>query len=184
MGLTYFKRYRMQIDLAGRDLTPPAMPSEYRFLPWDKSLLDAHAQAKHLSFREEIDANLFSCFGDLAGCRRLMNEIVRKEGFLPAATWLAVFTAGPEEEVCGTIQGIRNRSGIGSVQNLGITPGYRDRGLGTSLLFRSLLGFQRSGLQRVCLEVTADNQGAVRLYRRCGFKTVKTLFKAAEVAYS
>jgi len=184
MGLTYFKRYRMQINLVGLDLTPPVMPRNYRYLPWDTSLLDAHAQAKYLSFRDEIDANVFSCFGELAGCRRLMSEITQKDGFLPEATWLAVFGEGKEQELCGTIQGIRNRSGIGCVQNLGITPEYRDRGLGTSLLFRSLSGFRRAGLKQVFLEVTADNEGAVRLYRRCGFRTVKTLFKAAEVAYS
>jgi ribosomal protein S18 acetylase RimI-like enzyme len=34
------------------------------------------------------------------------------------------------------------------------------------------------------LEVTAENEGAIRLYRRLGFATVKTVFKVAEAAYS
>ncbi len=185
MGLTYFKRYRMEIDLAGRDLALPALPPGYRFVAWQDSLLEAHAKAQYLSFRDEIDANVFPCFGDLAGCRRLIREITRKDGFLPQATWLAVYggSGGDGEELCGTIQGVRDHPGTGSVQNLGIAPPYRNRRVGTALLFRALEGFLRAGLTRVHLEVTAHNDGAVRFYRRLGFTNVKTVFKAAEVAY-
>jgi len=186
MGLTYFKRYRMEIELDGRDLSWPVLPGGYRLVPWDGSLLEAHAEVKFLSFRDEIDANVFPCFNELAGCQRLMGEISRKEGFLPEATWLAVSTGreAGRQRACGTIQGVRDRSGKGAVQNLGITPGHRNRGLGTSMLFRALEGFRQAGLSRVYLEVTANNRGAIQLYRRLGFATVKTVFKAAEVAYS
>ena len=95
MDLTYFKRYRMEIDLGGRDLSRPP-PAGYHFLPWEESLLDAFAEAKYLSFRDEIDANVFPCLAELAGCRRLMAEIVRKPGFLPGATWLAVYSPAAE----------------------------------------------------------------------------------------
>lgn len=179
MNLTYFKRYRMEIDLVDRDLTRASLPAGYEFLPWDPSRLEACAMAKYLSFRGEIDANVFPCLGELAGCTRLMGEIVRKPGFVPEATWLAVYH-GEKTEYCGTIQGIRDRSGMGSIQNLGITPNHRDAGLGTSLLFRSLCGFREAGMRRVHLEVTAQNAGAVRLYHHLGFTTVKTVFKSVE----
>jgi ribosomal protein S18 acetylase RimI-like enzyme len=32
------------------------------------------------------------------------------------------------------------------------------------------------------LEVTAQNEGAVRLYRRLGFRRIKTLYKAVSLA--
>ena len=186
MSLTYFKRYRMELDLFGRDFTLPHPPRGYYVLPWHSSLLEAHATVKHLSFRDEIDANVFPCFNDLASCGRLMAEIARKKGFLPEATWLAVASNrdGSEHEYCGTVQGVRDRSGMGALQNLGITPPHRGRRLGTELLYRALEGFRRAGLTRVYLEVTADNKGAIRLYQREGFRTVKTVFKAAEVVYS
>jgi ribosomal protein S18 acetylase RimI-like enzyme len=186
MDLTYFKRYRMEIELADRGLPPAPPPEGYHFVPWDDSLLEAFAEAKYLSFRSEIDANVFPCLGELAGCRRLMSEIARKPGFLPEATWLAVCSPadGRRPEYCGTVQGIRDRAGLGAIQNLGIAPAHRDIGLGTSLLYRALEGFRRAGLSRVYLEVTAQNDGAIRLYRRLGFTLVKTVFKAVEVAYS
>jgi hypothetical protein len=186
MDLTYFKRYRMEIALAGCDLSQAASPVGYRFVPWDESLLEAFAEAKYLSFRSEIDANVFPCLGELAGCRRLMGEIARKPGFLPEATWLAVYQSHQRRrpEYCGTVQGIRDRAGLGAIQNLGIAPGHRDAGLGSRLLFRSLEGFRRAGLARVYLEVTAQNDGAIRLYRRLGFTMIKTVFKAVEVAHA
>lgn len=184
MVLTYFKRYRMEIDLASRDY-PPAVPPGYRLIAWDPSLLETHAEVKFQAFRDEIDSNVFPCFSELSGCRRLMTDIARKQGFVPEATWLAAwFGRGRRPEACGTIQGLRDRDGLGSIQNLGIIPGHRNRNLGTALLFAALDGFRRAGIARSFLEVTADNEGAIRLYRRLGFSIVKTVFKAAEVAYS
>lgn len=183
MVLTYFKRYRMEIDLFS--LPQAELPLGYRFVPWEPSLLAVHADTKYHSFRNEIDANVFPCLGDSDGCYRLMREISRKDGFLPAATWLAVHDRefGPPE-ACGTIQGIRDRSGMGAVQNLGVTPEHRGEGIGAALLMKAMEGFRKAGLQRAFLEVTAQNEGAIRLYRRLGFRKSRTVFKAVEVAYS
>lgn len=186
MGLTYFKRFRMEIDLPDQVFSWSDLPSGYRFVPWNDSLVGVHAETKYLSFRDEIDANVFPCLGEQTGCHRLMAEIAQKPGFLPQATWLMVFAGGNRggREYVGTIQGIRDRAGLGAIQNLGILPSHRGRGLGSYLLLRSLTGFREAGLSRVHLEVTAENEGAIRLYRRLGFVTVKTVFKVAEVAYS
>ena len=199
MALKYFKRYRMEIDLIGRDHPFPDIPHGYQLVPWDPELVEIHAETKYLSFRAEIDANVFPCLGELDGCQRLMREISRKEGFLPCATWLIRTTPpspaappghGGEQpadyyvpEYCGTIQGIGDLSGLGAVQNLGVTPEHRGRGLGVCLLLAALAGFRSVGLKRAFLEVTAQNEGAIRLYRRLGFVRARTVYKAAEVAY-
>lgn len=186
MDLAYFKRFRMEMHLAGRNLTPTPMPSHYYCLPWEESLLDAFSQAKYLSFRGEMDANVFPCLSDFDGCRRLMSEIVVKPGFLPEATWLLVYSPGgrTRPEYCGTVQGVRDKHALGAIQNLGIAPHHRGAGLGASLLLHSLGGFRRAGVQRVYLDVTAQNQGAIRFYRRVGFIVIKTVYKAVEAEYS
>jgi len=186
MGLTYVKRFRMERDLFERPAREPVLPEGYRWLAWDDSLLAAHAEAKYQSFRGEIDANVFPCLGDRDGCERLMNEIAGREGFLPEATWLLAWQDPRSRALayCGTIQGIHNGRGVGSVQNLGVTPAHRGRKLGTLLLRQATEGFRRCGLSRISLEVTAHNAGAVRLYRRLGFRTVKTLYKTVEVVYA
>jgi len=186
MALTYFKRYRMEINLLGRKYSRPVVPEGYCLLPWDPPFLDAHAEVKYQSFHDTIDANVFPCFTDLAGCYRLMSEIVRKPGFVPQATWLvacADVDRGPTQ-YCGTVQGLRDGSGLGAIQNLGVVPGHRGRGLGMVLMDRALRGFRQVGLTRAFLEVTADNWSAIRLYERLGFAVVKTVYKATEAACS
>jgi ribosomal protein S18 acetylase RimI-like enzyme len=186
MDVAYFKRFRMEINLAGRELAPSPVASDYQIIPWESRLLDAFAQAKYLSFRGEMDANVFPCLSEFDGCRRLMAEIARKPGFLPEATWLIVHSPGGwgRPEYCGTVQGVRDKHGLGAIQNLGVAPEHRGCGLGTNLLLRSLAGFRQAGLRRVYLEVTAQNDAAIRLYRRVGFVPIRTVYKAVQAAYS
>ena len=76
------------------------------------------------------------------------------------------------------MQGVRERKGMGAIQNLGIITRHRGQGLGEALLLRSLNGFRRWGLGQAMLEVTAQNDTAIRLYRRVGFRRAKTVYKA------
>ena len=186
MGLTYFKRYRMEIDLSVGIFIPPSMPEGYRLLPWSTALLQQHAEAKYQSFCSEIDANVFPCLGQREGCQRLMKEISRRKDFVPKSTWLLQCwqDSSAVDEMSGTIQGIRQDRHTGSVQNIGVTPQHRSQGLGTQLLHAALSGFKEAGMSRVQLEVTAQNTGALRLYQRLGFQRIKTVYKAAEVVYA
>ena len=186
MNIRYFKRYRMELDIQGRSFGPTDLPTGYGFSAWDKRSIADHASAKYRSFHREIDAEVFPCLGDAEGCVRLMREISRKNGFIPAATWLLCrqdLLTG-ESESCGTIQGIRDRHGFGAVQNLGIIPECRGMGLGEILLRRALQGFCHVGLSRVYLEVTAENTIAIGLYERLGFVRTRTTYKAVGAAES
>lgn len=186
MGLTYFKRYRLEISLTGTLFDCPALPAGYSFVAWEPGLLSVHADTKYRSFCYEIDANVFPCLGERDGCRRLMDEITRRDNFVPEATWLLAHRVPGQttSDYCGTIQGLHDRHGYGAVQNLGVTPLHRSRGLGTALLRQALQGFRSVGLRRAYLEVTAQNTGAIRLYMALGFRRVKTVYKAVEVAYA
>jgi len=180
MDSTYFKRYRMEVDLSVPRMSA-ALPADYRFVPWNEAVLDIHARTKFRAFRDEIDSVVFPCLGDLEGCRRLMREIRNKSGFLPATTWLIAHGTTPESlQWCGTIQGIEERRGVGMIQNVGIVPGHRGLSLGTALIERSLAGFRMHGISHVSLEVTADNARAVRLYQRLGFRRVRTVYKVVD----
>jgi ribosomal protein S18 acetylase RimI-like enzyme len=175
MSITYYKRFKMDIDL--RWISPaPRLPDGYFWVPWDEALLELHSQVHYRSFCSEIDVRLFPSFADQYSCLHLMSEIRRKPGFLPAATWLVACGDG----CCGSVQGVRERFGYGSIQNVGVVPEHRNHGLGEALIWQALQGFRDLGLRRAYLEVTADNEGAVRLYRRLGFRKMKTLYKAVD----
>jgi ribosomal protein S18 acetylase RimI-like enzyme len=168
---TYFKRYRMEMQL--RDLPPvPRLPAGFDWLPWSPRLLDFHAEVKFESFRDEIDTIVFPNLGHVRGCRELMWNIVTQANFVPEATILLVGPFG----ACGTVQGIRDRW-FGAIQNLGVVAEQRGKGLGSLLLLKSLHGFVRAGLSKAYLEVTARNEAALRIYRRLGFRSTRTIYK-------
>lgn len=169
----YFKRFRMEIDLTVPLPAVPDLGPELEWLAWDDSLLEAHAQAKQRCFADEIDGLVFPNLVCRDGCVRLMREIRNRWGFCPEATWLLAFRGEP----IGTIQGVRERGGIGAIQNVGIVPQHRGQRWGTALVLKSLHAFRAAGLAIGRLEVTAVNAAAVRLYRRLGFRYRKTLFK-------
>src|SRR5262245_49990767 len=81
----YFKRYRMEIDLA--ELPGPVLPHDFSLLGWHANLLDPHAEALYSSFFQGVDTIVFPSLGDREGCRCLMLEIAKRPGFEPWATW-------------------------------------------------------------------------------------------------
>ena len=184
MNLQYVKRYRMELDLRKWQRLPIALPLDYRLVAFDPALSSVHAEVKFRSFRDEIDAQLFPCLGELTGCLRLMSEIEQRDGFLPQSTWLVRYVSpvSSKSEWCGTIQAVRTHRTKASIQNIGVSPHHRGLGLGSALILSSLLGLQKVGVPMACLEVTAENDRAIRLYRRIGFRSVRTLYKSVELA--
>ena len=202
MAFYHFKRQRLSYDLR-TPLPCLAEPPGFALVPWDNALLELHAKVKHASFEQEVDANVFNCFATRSGCRRLVQEIVTRDNFVPEATWLLVPVEShivldpnlqPRETIrslqqqgvrlasaCGTIQGLALNELMGSVQNLGVTPEFRGRGLGQWLLHRALLGFQQRGMDRAILEVSCDNFGASRLYARLGWRFDAITYKCVEI---
>lgn len=173
MSVTYYKRFRMEVDLS-RAPAPFDLPRDLYWVAWHDAMCEHHAQVKFRCFANELDAKIFPCLGDRIGCRQLMDEIRNRRGFLPEATWLI----GNSQAYVGTVQGVVDRFQVGMIQNLGVVPEMRGRGLGAALLLKALEGFRRSGLRKGMLEVTADNTVAVRLYRRMGFRRSRTVYKA------
>jgi RimJ/RimL family protein N-acetyltransferase len=174
----------MQIDLRDIHFDDFAVPDGYRFLSWKSQLINAHAEAKFRSFRNEIDAIVFPCLGESEGCLRLMKEISCRQGFTPEATWLVTHhdEKTGRKQYCGTVQGISENVDVGSIQNIGIVQGQRGQGIGSLIVRHSLRGFQAAGINFVRLEVTSQNTGAVRLYERLGFRHLRTVFKSVEIA--
>lgn len=178
----YYKRFRMELDLRRWSAPEVRCCSDYRLLSWSPELVEAHGEVKFLSFCDELDAVVFPCFSQQASCVRLMREIADKDGFIPEATWLAEYVGAGERltEYCGTIQAIRVSRHKANLQNIGVTPLHRGRGVAKALLTAALTGLQQVGVSRASLEVTAENHQAVSLYRQTGFRSVKTLYKAVE----
>jgi ribosomal protein S18 acetylase RimI-like enzyme len=181
----YFKRYRMEIQLDQVPVSLAELPEGYVWTEWNESDLERHALTKFRSFRDELDAEVFSCLGEYYGCLRLMSEIAQQEAFLAPATWLISWTGdGGAPQDCGTIQGMAVNEQLGSIQNVGVVPEHRGLGLGKALILKAIEGYRLARLKRVVLEVTANNVTAVELYRSLGFCIMRTMYRVAPVEES
>jgi ribosomal protein S18 acetylase RimI-like enzyme len=193
----YFKRYRMEADLrlppfalldAQGGIRPAALPAGFRWVAWRDSLLVAHAEVKALCFQDETDSLIFRSLSSFAGCRDLMNAIRDRYGFCPQATWLVSSSSMSGEDAAtgvagscvATVQGVIDSDGHGGIQNIGVIPECRGRGLGRALLLKALAGFRAAGAKKAYLEVTSCNLAAVRMYRSLGFRCTKTIYRAIE----
>ena len=177
----HYKRLRMQRDLR-EPLEDPQLPDGYQFLPWQPLVQERHAQVQWRAFRDDLDGQLFRCLSSLDGCRRLLRETVHHAQFSPSGTWLVQFQPEPDWPAvdCALIQALVRSGMTGAIQNIGVVPEHRGFGLGRSVLLRTLHEFQRCGVRRATLEVTAGNRNAVRLYQQLGFQVTRVLYRTAE----
>ena len=63
----------------------------------------------------------------------------------------------------------------GHVVSIAVLPEYRKRGIGTALMFEAMKEMRNYGMKECYLEVRVSNQIAKNLYRKIGFKEVKTI---------
>ena len=59
---------------------------------------------------------------------------------------------------------------------------FRGRGIGTALVRAVLAEAERKGLRRVWAQTSSDNVPALRMLKRCGFRSLKFTFPVIELA--
>ncbi|HEX2303611.1 MAG TPA: GNAT family N-acetyltransferase [Gaiella sp.] len=88
--------------------------------------------------------------------------------------WLVAEVAGAPAGVAMCRASQPGKPDQGWVDNLGVLPEFRGRGLGTALLVHGFAELSRKGCRRVGLGVDAENTtGAVRLYEHAGMSVVE-----------
>lgn len=172
---TVFKRYRMEVSLS-QPVSVAPVPQGYECHPWSPELLRAHALAQWHAFTGEPDAVLFPNLGSRSGCLLLLHAIQDSPLFFPDACWLITWQGQPVAAIQGLLEPTIH---YGSIQNVGVHPEHRGRGLGRALLQHALQGYRLAGALRVDLEVTAKNHAAVGLYRDLGFRIIRTKVRTA-----
>ena len=64
-----------------------------------------------------------------------------------------------------------------AIQNVGVTPLHRKKGLGKALLLKLMSSLESYNLNKITLEVSAQNLAAIQLYRNMGFRKTKLIYK-------
>lgn len=108
----------------------------------------------------ELHASLFDPAWDEASMRRLLDH--------PASTAFIAFD-GQSKTAVGFILG-QLAADEAEILTVGVAPGWQQLGLGRRLVDGLARAVKRAEARRLFLEVAADNEAALALYRAAGFK--------------
>ena len=86
---------------------------------------------------------------------------------------IIIYILEKEDQVIGsaTVQ-LRKDLSLAYIYDIAILKDYRGQGLGSCLLQSCIIGLKEKGIHKASLLVTGENQKALELYRKTGFKQV------------
>jgi ribosomal protein S18 acetylase RimI-like enzyme len=172
-GFDFYPRVFMERQL--RREAPSAIaavPASLRLRPWRESDFAAAGRLIALAYQGHLDSVINDQYRTTSGSLRFLHNIVRFPGcgqFDPATS--LVLAHRDSEELAGIVLCSRVNIDTGHVTQLCIAPALRHMGLGRLLLMQCMQGLSALGLNYISLTVTEDNQEALLLYRRMGFKS-------------
>jgi ribosomal protein S18 acetylase RimI-like enzyme len=175
--LAVFGRDFMLSDDIGRwrrESLPERPSAPVVFEPWSERHLPAAAELIARSYHEHVDSRINDQYRSVAGAGRFLHNIVQYPGcgtfFVPASVVAADARTG---QLHGVSLASQVAPGVGHITQICVDPAQRGHGIGVELMWRSLRAFAERSCEAVSLTVTASNSGAVRLYERLGFRTIR-----------
>ena len=155
-------------------LAPGRGRERVRVENWVESRQEEAAHVIAAAYQEHIDGQVNDQYRSPAGARRFLMNIVQHPGcgsFFQPASFLAV--DGEDGRVCGLCLASLVAEEAGHITQVCVAPEVRGTGVGYELMRRSLAAMAGYGCRSVSLTVTAANRGAVELYERMGFGTLR-----------
>ncbi|HVB86963.1 MAG TPA: GNAT family N-acetyltransferase [Candidatus Dormibacteraeota bacterium] len=146
-----------------------------RIEPWKDRAIESAARLIQLAYANHVDSQINDQYRTEAGSLKFLRNIVLLPGcgqFLPEASFLARPATG--DKPVGMVLTSTVAEGVGHTTQVCVMPGYQHCGIGRLLMERSIEALRQRGYESLSLTVTASNRGAVELYERLGFRTVKT----------
>jgi ribosomal protein S18 acetylase RimI-like enzyme len=151
---------------------PPA--AGIAFERWSEGQMEPAAHLIARSYQSHVDSQINDQYRNVGGARRFLHNIIQYPGcgafYQPAAVMAIDLKT---RELCGISLTSLVEPKTGHITQVCVAPERRGMGIGSDLLWRSIRAFCERGCEAVSLTVTAANSGAVRLYERIGFQTIR-----------
>jgi len=168
-----FDRNFMRVDLRTADLGAGNVRRPMYLESWSDHYHESAAELIARAYAGHIDSRINDQYRSEAGAGRFLFNIVQYPGcgtFFRPASYLAFEATGP---ICGLSLASLVSPRCGHITQICVSPSVRGTGIGHSLLRQSLLTLRDMGCHSASLTVTTANQGAVALYERVGFRTIR-----------
>jgi ribosomal protein S18 acetylase RimI-like enzyme len=171
--LTSFDRNFMRIDLRRAALDEGHVRRPVYIDHWNDQHQETAAHLIASAYSGHVDSRINDQYRTPAGARRFLYNIVQYPGcgaFFRPASFAAFEPHGP---MCGISLASLVSQDCGHITQICVSPQAKGSGIGHELLRQSLLALREMGCRAATLTVTAANEGAVALYERVGFRTLR-----------
>jgi ribosomal protein S18 acetylase RimI-like enzyme len=172
--LRSYERNFMRVDLRRSALSEGRVRRPMYIEKWSDHYQDGAAQLIAAAYAGHIDSSINDQYRTVAGARRFLYNIVQYPGcgsFFRPASFAAFESASGY--MCGVSLASLVAPECGHITQICVSPSVRGTGIGHALLRKSLIVLRDMGCRSASLTVTAANDGAVQLYERVGFHTVR-----------
>jgi ribosomal protein S18 acetylase RimI-like enzyme len=172
--LSAFDRNFMRIDLRRATLPEGQVRRAVYIDRWNDQHQDAAAHLIAAAYEGHVDSRINDQYRTPDGARRFLHNIVQFPGcgsFYRPASYSAFEPS--RGLLCGVSLSSLVSQECGHITQICVSPDVKGTGIGYELLRQSLLALRDLGCRSATLTVTAANDGAVALYERLGFRTVR-----------
>ena len=141
---------------------------------WTEHYHDAAANLIAEAYQGHVDSRINDQYRSHAGARRFLSNIVQYPGcgaFFRPASYVAFDAV--TDRLCGISLASLVAPESGHITQICVSRAVRGTGIGHALMRQSLITLRDLGCRSASLTVTAANTGAVSLYERMGFETVR-----------
>jgi len=174
-GFELYTRQFMLLDLQN-DAEPRAGASAgMRLDRWNDRFFEPCAKLIYLSYANHVDGEINDQYRTRTGALKFLKNIILLPGcgqFVPGASFVLRHPGG--DELVAAVLTSEVSPGVAHTTQICVLPGFQGSGLGRMLMQTSAEALRALGFRELTLTVTSGNRGAVHLYQRLGFRTIKT----------
>jgi ribosomal protein S18 acetylase RimI-like enzyme len=174
-GFRLHTRKFMLLDLRKTAQQTPSIDSGLKVDRWNDRFFDPCAKLIYLAYANHIDGEINDQYRSRHGALKFLKNIIHLPGcgqFLTNASF--VLRHPGSDELVGAVLTSEVSAGVGHTTQICVQPGFQGHGLGRALMHASQEALRDMHYKELSLTVTAENRGAVQLYEKLGFATIKS----------
>jgi ribosomal protein S18 acetylase RimI-like enzyme len=174
-GFRLYSRQFMLQDLQKLPEGKAGASAGMRLDRWNDRYFEPCAKLIYLAYANHIDGEINDQYRSRSGALKFLKNIILLPGcghFVAGASF--VLREPGSDELVAAVLTSEVSPGVGHTTQICVVPGYQGHGIGRMLMQTSAETLRGMKFKELTLTVTSENYGAVQLYEKLGFTTIRT----------
>jgi ribosomal protein S18 acetylase RimI-like enzyme len=174
-GFRLYSRQFMLQDLQKLPEAKAGASAGMRLDRWNDRYFEPCAKLIYLAYANHIDGEINDQYRSRSGALKFLKNIILLPGcghFVAGASF--VLREPGSDELVAAVLTSEVSPGVGHTTQICVLPGYQGNGIGRMLMQTSAETLRSMKFRELTLTVTSENYGAVQLYEKLGFTTIRT----------